>query len=76
MDWMPTLHHYIDAAIAVAIMLTLSAIAGFVAFGVTDDRSAIAVAMVVVFLLTGAVLLVRVWLSSSSAVRPKEPGTR
>jgi uncharacterized membrane protein len=57
-------------------MLTLSVIAGFLAFGVTDDRSAIAVTMVVVFLLTAAVLLVRVWLSSSSAVGPKEPGTR
>jgi hypothetical protein len=73
---MPTLHHYIDAAIAVAIMLTLSVIAGFLAFGVTDDRSAIAVTMMAVFLLTGAVLLVRGWLSLSSAVRPKEPGTR
>ena len=73
---MPTLYHYIDAAIAVAIMLTLSVIAGFLAFGVTDDRPAIGVTMVAVFLLTGAVLLARVWLSSSSAVRPKEPGTR
>jgi hypothetical protein len=73
---MPTLHHYIDAVIAVAIMLTLSVIGGFLAFGVTDDRSAIAVTMVVVFLLTAAVLLVRVWLSSSSAVGPKEPGAR
>jgi hypothetical protein len=72
---MPKLHHYIDAAIAVAIMLTLSVIAGFLAFGVTDDRPAIAVTMLAVFLVTGAVLLYRVWLTSSSAVRPKEPGT-
>ena len=72
---MPTLRHYIDAAIAVAIMLTLGAIAGFLAFGVTDDRSAIAITTVVVFLLTGAVLLLRLWLSSSSSVSPKEPGT-
>jgi len=72
---MPKLHHYIDAVIAVAIMLTLSVIAGFLAFGVTDDRPAIAVTMLAVFLVTGAVLLYRVWLTSSSAVRPKEPGT-
>jgi hypothetical protein len=63
---MPTLQHYVDAAIAVAIMLTLSVIAGFLAYGVTDDRPAIAVVMVTVFLLTGAALLFRLWL-----VRPK-----
>jgi hypothetical protein len=73
---MPTLQHYIDASIAVAIMLTLSVIAGFLAYGVTDDRSVIAVVTGTVFLLTGAVLLLRLWLSSSSAVTPKEPGTR
>ena len=73
---MPTLRHYIDASIAVATMLTLAAIAGFLAFGVTDDRSAIAVTTVVVFLLTGVILLFRAWLASSSSVRPKEPGTR
>jgi membrane protein YdbS with pleckstrin-like domain len=66
MDGMPTLQHYVDAAIAVAIMLTLSVIAGFLAYGVTDDRPAIAVVMVTVFLLTGAALLFRLWL-----VRPK-----
>ena len=57
-------------------MLTLSVIAGLLAYGVTDDGSAIAVATATVFLLTGAVFLLRVWLSSSSAVKPKEPGTR
>jgi membrane protein YdbS with pleckstrin-like domain len=72
---MPTLHHYVDAAIAVAIMLTLSVVAGFLAFGLTDDRSAIAVTMVTVFLLTAAVLLFRIWLSSSSAVKQKKAGT-
>ncbi|HET6926824.1 MAG TPA: hypothetical protein VFI48_08230 [Hyphomicrobiaceae bacterium] len=72
---MPTLQHYMDAAIAVAIMLILSVIAGFATFGVTDDRSAIAVVMAAVFLLTGAVLLVRLWLLSSTSVGPKEPGT-
>jgi len=72
---MPTLRHYIDASIAVAFMLTLGAIAGFLAFGVTDDRSAIAMTMLGVFLLTGAILLLRAWLSSSRAVSPKGPGT-
>jgi uncharacterized membrane protein len=72
---MPTLHHYVDAAIAVAIMLTLSVVAGFLAFGLTDDRSAIAVTMVTVFLLTAAVLLFRIWLSASSAVKQKKAGT-
>jgi VIT1/CCC1 family predicted Fe2+/Mn2+ transporter len=73
---MPTLRHYVDASIAVAIMLTLGVMAGLVAFGVTDDRSAIAVTTVAVFLLTGAVLLFRGWLSSSSSVKAKEPGLR
>jgi hypothetical protein len=73
---MPTLQHYRDAAITVATMLTLSVIAGFLAFGLTNDRSTIAVTMIAVFLLTGAVLLLRVWRSSSSSVRLKEPGTR
>ena len=73
---MPTLRHYIDASIAVAFMLTLGAIAGFLAFGVTDDRSAVAITTGVVFLLTGAVLLLRVWLLSLGSAPPKEPGTR
>jgi hypothetical protein len=72
---MPTLRDYIDASIAVAIMLTFGVIAGFLAFSITDNRSAIAITIVAVFLLTGAVLLFRVWLLPSSSVRPKEPGT-
>jgi hypothetical protein len=68
---MPTLRHYLDASIAIATMLTLGAIAGFLAFGVTDDRSAIAVTALVVFLLTGVILLFRAWMSPSSSVRPK-----
>jgi FtsH-binding integral membrane protein len=75
-ELMPTLQHYIDASIAVSIMLTFGAVAGFMAFGVTDDRSAIAITMGVVFLLTGAVLLLRVWLLSLSSAPPKESGTR
>jgi len=73
---MPTLQHFIDASIAVAIMLALSVIARFLVYGVTDDGSAIAVVTATVVLLMGAVLLLRLWLSSSSAVTPKEPGTR
>ena len=58
---------YFDAAIGVATMLTLSAISGFLAFAVTDNAMAIMVTMGVVFLATGATLLLRVWLLPAAA---------
>ena len=57
-------HHYVDAVITVLIMLTLSIISGFLAAGVTEDRIAIMITMVVVFVATGAILLLRLWLLS------------
>jgi hypothetical protein len=57
-------HHYVDAVIAVLIMLTLSIISGFLAAGVTEDRTAIMITMAVVFVATGAILLLRLWLLS------------
>ena len=57
-----TLRLYFEAALAVAVMVTLSVISGFLAAAVTSDRAAIAITMAVVFAVVGAVLLVRVWL--------------
>jgi hypothetical protein len=64
-----TVRLFFDAAIAVAIMLTLSAISGFLAFAVTDNGIAIMVTMGVVFLATGATLLLRVWLLPDEVMR-------
>jgi hypothetical protein len=59
-----TVHLYVDAVIAVLIMLTLSVISGFLTAIVTEDRIAIMITMAVVFVATGALLWLRLWLSS------------
>jgi hypothetical protein len=59
-----TLNLYVDAVIAVLIMLALSVISGFLTAVVTEDRIAIMITMAVVFVATGAILLLRLWLLS------------
>jgi hypothetical protein len=68
-----TIRLYIDATLAVAIMAAFSIIAGFVAAALTDDRSLILVSVAVVFGLTGAVLMVRLWLMMHRPAAPQNP---
>jgi hypothetical protein len=57
-----TLRLYFDATLAVAVMFTLSVVAAFIAAAVTEDRTIVALTAGAVFSLTGAVLVVRLWL--------------
>ena len=68
-----TIRLYFDATLAVAIMVTLGVIAGFVAAALTDDRALILATVVVVFGLTGAALLVRLWLMMYRPAAPQNP---
>lgn len=52
---------YLEAAIAVATMATLAAISGFVAAAITGDRALVMVTAGVVFVVTGFVLVFRLW---------------
>lgn len=57
-----TLRLFVDAALAIAIMGTFSIIAGFAAAALSGDRTAVLITMAVVFVSTGVVLLLRMWL--------------
>jgi hypothetical protein len=63
---MSTARLYFEAVVAIMIMLALSVISGFLAAAVTDDRTAVLATMAVVFVATGATLLLRVWLSADA----------
>ena len=63
-----TLRLFVDAALAIAIMGTFSIIAGFAAAALSGDRTAILITMAVVFVSTGVVLLLRMWLLTSKPV--------
>jgi hypothetical protein len=68
---MSTARLYFEAVVAISTMLTLSVISGFLAAAVSDNRTAVMVAMAVVFVATGTILLLRVWLSAESG-RPDQ----
>jgi hypothetical protein len=57
-----------DAAVAVATMLVLSVISGFLAAAVTGDRTLAMTTMDTVFSLIAAERLLRVWLFSPKPV--------
>jgi len=63
---MSTARLYFEAVVAILIMLTLSVISGFLAAAVSNNQTAVMVAMVLVFVVTGAILLLRVWLSAET----------
>ena len=63
---MNTARLYFEAVVAILIMLTLSVISGFLAAAVSNNRTAVIVAMAAVFVVTGAILLLRVWLSAEA----------
>jgi hypothetical protein len=65
---------YLDAALGVAIMAALGVIAGFVAAGVTGDRTLALTVAGIVFILTGAVLIVRLWRITHQSPVPLDPG--
>jgi hypothetical protein len=53
---------FVDAALAIAIMLVLSIISGFLAAAVTGDRATVVATMGAAFVIAGGGLLLRVWL--------------
>jgi hypothetical protein len=64
---------FVDAALAVATMLVLSVISGFLAAAVTGDRTIVMNTMGTVFVVIGAGLLLRVWLLSPKPVSSTKP---
>jgi hypothetical protein len=56
-----TVQVYIEALIAFALMSTFSITAGFIAAGVTGERTFGFAAAFVIFTTSGAVLAVRLW---------------
>jgi len=55
------LHLYLEGAFAVAIMVTLAIISGFVAGAITGDRYVVMLTGSVVSVLAGVVLAFRLW---------------
>ena len=68
-----TVRLYFDATVAVAIMATLGVISGFVAAGLTGDRILALLVAGAVFVLTGAVLMVRLWRTMHKPALPLDP---
>lgn len=66
---------YFDAAVALAIMATLGAISGFVAFAATGERAVALLTTIVVFALTGAVATLRLWRQTRKPALAPHPAT-
>jgi FtsH-binding integral membrane protein len=56
-----TVQVYVEATIAIAIMITLGIITGFVAAGVTGDRMFSFGAGFIMLAVSGALLVIRLW---------------
>jgi hypothetical protein len=67
------LRHFTDAILAIAIMSILAILAGFAAAAVTGDRTVVILATVAVFVLSGVVLVVRLWRLTRKPVLPVDP---
>jgi len=67
-----TVHRYLEATIGVAIMAMFGIISGFVAYGLTGERTLAFVAAGAGFALTGVVLTVRLWLITRRPVLPPD----
>lgn len=65
-----TVRLYMDATLAVAVMALMGIIAGFAAAAITGDRMTVIVTTAVVFALTGAVLVFRLWRNTRKPVLP------
>ena len=69
-----TIRLYIDAVVALITMAILGGIAGLIAAAVTGDRTHAAIASTAVFVLTGAVLMIRLWRVTHKPIAPLDPG--
>ena len=69
-----TIRLYLDAALAVGIMVAFGAIAGFLAAAITGDRTLVIATTATVFALTGAALTVRLWRLTRKPAAPLDPG--
>jgi hypothetical protein len=68
-----TVRLYVDATLAVAIMVTFSVISGIIATALTDDRMLVLATIAAVFALTGMGLLLRLWLVTPKPLAPRRP---
>jgi hypothetical protein len=65
-----TVRLYMEATVAVATMAALAVISGFAAAAITGDRTLVMVTAGVVFVLTGLVLVFRLWRMTRVTVLP------
>jgi hypothetical protein len=65
---------YLDATLAFAIMAALGVISGFAAAAITGDRATVIVTIAAVFVLTGAVLVFRLWRMIKRPALPLDRG--
>jgi hypothetical protein len=65
---------YVEATIAIAIMVTLGIITGFIAAGVTGDRMFSFGAGFVMLALSGALLVIRLWHMTRTPLLPPVAG--
>jgi hypothetical protein len=74
---METLMHdlrlYIDAILAIAIMSFLAILGAFAAAAITGDRTLVIMTTIAVFVLSGAVFVVRLWRTTRKPVLPIDP---
>jgi hypothetical protein len=61
---------YVEGTLAVAIMVTLAVISGFVAGAITGDRTLVVTTGGVVFVLTGVTLALRLWRMGKEPAQP------
>jgi len=64
---------YLEATVAVAIMAVLGVVAAFIAAAITGDRTLVIAAAAAAFLISGAVLMVRLWRLPRKAALPLDP---
>lgn len=69
-----SLRLYFDATLAVAIMAVAAILSGFVAAAATGDRTFVILTTIAGFVLTGAVLVFRLWRMTRKAALPLDPG--
>ena len=69
-----TVQVYVEATIAIAIMVTLGIITGFIAAGVTGDRMFSFGAGFVMLALSGALLVIRLWNMTRTPLLPPVAG--
>jgi hypothetical protein len=68
-----TVHLYFEGTAAAIIMVALGAISGLATLALTGDQRLTLLVAAVAFMLTGIVLMVRLWRMTQAPAPPSEP---